>query len=115
MGQPQRNDDDQELQETPPARKHPGGFPRPKYPLGISDRLKRVRRLQRTMEARIEGGNVTSAELATLTRAWDVLENRRRILCGHGTPAPVPATNAPVNAAKVVHATDDAPGPTLVP
>ena len=78
-------------------------------------RLRELRGIQvRIRRDALQEGR-TPQELASLTRAWDTLEARRAILMGHGTPAQVPARNAPTTNTLTDNWTDEGPAPVVIP
>jgi len=93
----------------------PPGANQSKLPIGATARLRELRQLQRVIRNQLMEPGRTPQELASLTRAWDTLEARRAILMGHGTPAQVPARNAPTTTTTTDNWTDEGPAPVVIP
>lgn len=72
---------------------HIAGTKERRIPRQKSAAQREARLLQRTVVKRIKNDNPTVSELVSLVRAWDILEERIRILSGHGAPKPVDAVN----------------------
>lgn len=71
--------------------------------------LRELLKLQATIMRMSQEKETTPTAVAQLARSWDCLEERKRIMRGHGVPMPVPAANQPGKVKEKQPASEDAP------